>query len=158
MILAARQIVGDVEYDLIKISLDGKKLSFLRYPDFDDIAHPELAYSVRVYLPTASYGIKHFSNSENPTNTSPERILPRSTPSSLCGICAAFGPRTPLGMINHILRISRMKASILFVILARLGPKFCSRQIPLKNVMIKPARESLSSRAPCAAARLSMSS
>ena len=28
MILAARQIVGDVEYDLIKIALDGKKLSF----------------------------------------------------------------------------------------------------------------------------------
>lgn len=51
-----------------------------------------------------------------------------------------------------------MKASILFVILARSGPKFCSRQIPLKNAMIKPARESLSSRAPRAAARLSMSS
>ena len=66
MILTARQIVGDVEYDLIKISLDGKKLSFLRYPDFEEIAHPELAYSVRVYLPTASYGIKNFSNSENP--------------------------------------------------------------------------------------------
>ena len=66
MILTARQIVGDVEYDLIKISMDGKKISFLRYPDFDNIAHPELAYSVRVYLPTASYGIKNFSNSENP--------------------------------------------------------------------------------------------
>jgi DNA phosphorothioation-associated putative methyltransferase len=66
MILTARQIVGDVEYDLIKITLDGKKLSFLRYPDFEDIAHPELAYSVRVYLPTASYGIKNFSSSENP--------------------------------------------------------------------------------------------
>ncbi len=66
MILTARQIVGDVEYDLIKIGLDGKKLSFLRYPEFEHIAHPELAYSVRVYLPTASYGIKNFSNSENP--------------------------------------------------------------------------------------------
>ncbi len=32
MILAARQIVGELEYDLIKIALDGKKLSFLRYP------------------------------------------------------------------------------------------------------------------------------
>jgi DNA phosphorothioation-associated putative methyltransferase len=66
MILTARQIVGDVEYDLIKIGLDGKKLSFLRYPDFEGIAHPDLAYSIRVYLPTASYGIKNFSNSENP--------------------------------------------------------------------------------------------
>src|SRR5271168_3113586 len=59
---------------------------------------------------------------------------------------------------DQIARINRMKASILFVILARSGPKFCSRQIPLKNVTIKPARESLSSRTPRAAARLSMSS
>lgn len=66
MILAARRIVGDVDYDLIKIALDGKKLSFMRYPDFDDTPHPELAYSVRVFLPTASYGIKNYSNSENP--------------------------------------------------------------------------------------------
>jgi DNA phosphorothioation-associated putative methyltransferase len=66
MILAARQIVGDLEYDLIKIALDGKKLSFLRYPDFEDSPHPELAYSVRVFLPTASYGIKNFSDSDNP--------------------------------------------------------------------------------------------
>jgi DNA phosphorothioation-associated putative methyltransferase len=66
MILAARRIVGELEYDLIKISLDGKKLSFLRYPDFEDSPHPELAYSVRVYLPTASYGIKDFRESDNP--------------------------------------------------------------------------------------------
>jgi len=66
MILAARQIVGELEYDLIKIAHDGKKLSFLRYPNFEDSAHPELAYSVRVYLPTASYGIKNFRDSDNP--------------------------------------------------------------------------------------------
>jgi DNA phosphorothioation-associated putative methyltransferase len=66
MILAARQIVGELEYDLIKIALDGKKLSFLRYPNFEDSPHPELTYSVRVFLPTASYGIKNFSDSDNP--------------------------------------------------------------------------------------------
>jgi DNA phosphorothioation-associated putative methyltransferase len=65
LILAARQIVGEVDYDLVKIALDGKKLSFLRYPAFEDAAHPELSYSVRVFLPTASYSIKDFSNSEN---------------------------------------------------------------------------------------------
>ena len=59
---------------------------------------------------------------------------------------------------DQIARISRMNASIFFVIRARSGPRFCSRQIPLKNVTIKPARESLSSRDPRAAARLSMSS
>src|ERR1700741_2461909 len=47
---------------------------------------------------------------------------------------------------DQLARISRMKASIFFVIRARSGPRFCSRQIPLKNVTIKPARESLSSR------------
>jgi DNA phosphorothioation-associated putative methyltransferase len=66
MILAARRIVGELEYDLIKIALDGKKLSFLRYPNFEDSPHPELSYSVRVFLPTASYGIKSFSDSDNP--------------------------------------------------------------------------------------------
>lgn len=66
MILAARQIVGELDYDLIKIALDGKKLSFLSYPEFEDNAHPSLAYSVRVFLPTASYGIKNFSESKNP--------------------------------------------------------------------------------------------
>jgi DNA phosphorothioation-associated putative methyltransferase len=66
MILATRQIVGDIDYDLIKIALDGKKLSFLRYLDFEDAPHPELAYSVRVFLPTASYGIKNYGDSENP--------------------------------------------------------------------------------------------
>jgi hypothetical protein len=40
---------------------------------------------------------------------------------------------------DQIARISRMKASIFFVIRARSGPRFCSRQIPLKNVTIKPA-------------------
>jgi hypothetical protein len=38
---------------------------------------------------------------------------------------------------DQIARISRMKASIFFVILARSGPKFCSRQIPLKKEMVK---------------------
>lgn len=66
MVFAARQVVGDLEYDVIKIGLDGKKLSFLRYPDFADLPHPALAYSVRVYLPTASYSIKNYTDSDNP--------------------------------------------------------------------------------------------
>lgn len=33
IVFAARQIVGEVECDLIKISTDGRKVSFLRYPD-----------------------------------------------------------------------------------------------------------------------------
>ncbi len=66
MIFAARQVVGDIEYDVIKIALDGKKVSFLRYSDFENVAHPELFLSVRVYLPTSSYAIRDYASSTNP--------------------------------------------------------------------------------------------
>jgi hypothetical protein len=56
MILAARRIVGDVDYDLIKIALDGKKLSFMRYPDFDDTPHPELALAFAYSCPLPLMG------------------------------------------------------------------------------------------------------
>ena len=51
IVFAGRQIVGDVEADLIKISIDGRKVSFLRYANFDAVAHPELTYSVKVFFP-----------------------------------------------------------------------------------------------------------
>ena len=66
MVLTARQIVGEITYDLIKISTDGKKLSFLAYKDFDDAPHPELAYSLKVFLPKASYGLRNYTESLNP--------------------------------------------------------------------------------------------
>jgi DNA phosphorothioation-associated putative methyltransferase len=66
MIFAARQVVGQIDYDVIKISLDGKKVSFLRYRDFEDTAHPELMTSVRVFLPTSIFSIRDYSNSLNP--------------------------------------------------------------------------------------------
>ncbi len=66
MVLTARQIVGEITYDLIKIATDGKKLSFLAYKDFDDSPHPELAYSLKVFLPKASYGLRNYTESLNP--------------------------------------------------------------------------------------------
>jgi len=66
MILTARQIVGEIEYDLVKIALDGKKLSFLGYRNFEDVAHPELVYSVRVFLPKATYDVRNYGASQNP--------------------------------------------------------------------------------------------
>jgi DNA phosphorothioation-associated putative methyltransferase len=66
MILTARQIVGEVEYDLVKIALDGKKLSFLAYQGFEEAPHPTLDYSVKIYLPTASYDIRNYAASLNP--------------------------------------------------------------------------------------------
>ncbi len=145
-------------------------------------APPSLKYEPGVVLAEGDYVILHgrFSNIGLPVNwvaadvvrlkdgilvehwTSFRTRPPNNSPRA-GALCSATRFRskhsgTPLGTINHIPRISRMKASIFFVIRARSGPRFCSRQIPLKNVMIKPARESLSSRAPRAAARLSMSS
>jgi DNA phosphorothioation-associated putative methyltransferase len=66
MILTARQIVGEIDYDLVKIGLDGKKLSFLSYRDFENVAHPELAYSVRIFLPKATYDVRNYGGSQNP--------------------------------------------------------------------------------------------
>ena len=66
LLFAARQVVGDVEYNIVKISSDGRAISFLSYADFDDDPHPALQYSVRVYLPRAEYTIRNYSNSDNP--------------------------------------------------------------------------------------------
>jgi DNA phosphorothioation-associated putative methyltransferase len=66
MILTARRIVGEVDYDLVKIALDGKKLSFLAYQDFENVPHPTLRSSVRVFLPTASYELRNYTESLNP--------------------------------------------------------------------------------------------
>jgi DNA phosphorothioation-associated putative methyltransferase len=42
LLFAARQIVGEVDYNIVKISMDGRKVSFLNYKDFDGDAHPEV--------------------------------------------------------------------------------------------------------------------
>lgn len=66
VVFAARQIVGDAECDLLKIATDGRKVSFLKYRDFDLVPHPELQYSLRVYLPKAAHSFKDYSDSTNP--------------------------------------------------------------------------------------------
>ena len=66
LLFAARQIVGEIDYNILKIAMDGRKISFLNYPDFDAEGHPPLLHSVRVHLPSTSYVIRDFSSSENP--------------------------------------------------------------------------------------------
>lgn len=66
LIFAARQVVGELDYDLVKVATDGRKVSFMRYSNFEDEAHPQLFYSVRIYLPTSSYSIRDYSKSLNP--------------------------------------------------------------------------------------------
>jgi DNA phosphorothioation-associated putative methyltransferase len=65
-IIGACRIVGEIEYDIVKLSADGRRVSFLRYPRFEKDAHPALAHSLSVYLPKADYSYRDFSNSENP--------------------------------------------------------------------------------------------
>jgi len=66
LLFAAQRIVGTVSYDLVKIALDGKAISFLSYPAFDEAPHPSLAQSLRVYLPRGSYAIREYGPSSNP--------------------------------------------------------------------------------------------
>lgn len=66
LIFAARQVVGEVDYNVVKISTDGRAVSFLQYKDFDESPHPELQSSVRIYLPRAVYSLRDYSQSVNP--------------------------------------------------------------------------------------------
>src|SRR5262249_17265873 len=63
---AATRIVGEMVYEVVKISLHGRSVSFLQYPAFDDEAHPALLRSVRVYLPQATYGVREYDPKRNP--------------------------------------------------------------------------------------------
>ena len=65
-IFAAKQIVGEVDYNIIKIATDGRKLSFLYYQDFDEDPHPCLRRSIRVYLPRSDYSIRHYTEANVP--------------------------------------------------------------------------------------------
>jgi len=66
IVFAGTRIVGEVLHDVVKISLHGRSVSFLRYPTFDDEAHPALVRSVRVYLPRATYGVREYHPTRNP--------------------------------------------------------------------------------------------
>ena len=66
VVFAAQRIVGDLPYDLVKISLDGRKISFLSYPNFDTDPHPPLVKTVKVYLPKADYLVREYHMSPNP--------------------------------------------------------------------------------------------
>lgn len=66
LLFVAQQVVGEVDYNIAKIAHDGRKVSFLQYEHFDEVAHPELLHSIRVHLPKASYTIRDYSESGNP--------------------------------------------------------------------------------------------
>lgn len=67
LLFAVRQVVGDVEHDLVKIALDGGSVSLLSYPGFDVDPHPPLTQSLRVDLRRATYQVRRYVDSENPS-------------------------------------------------------------------------------------------
>ncbi len=66
VIFAAKQIVGEVPYNVAKIAVDGRTVSFLDYPNFDQDPHPALLRSIQVYLPKTSFNIRDYSKGDNP--------------------------------------------------------------------------------------------
>lgn len=69
----AREIAGaeilDVPrepYTLLKLALDGRQVSFLWYPDFDDDPHPMLEASATVNLRAGRVRGANYSETENP--------------------------------------------------------------------------------------------
>ena len=63
----ARVVIGEVEgANLIKLDRRRPKISYLSYPDFDDVAHPTLAFSVVVWLDTMVAKFYDFSRRPNP--------------------------------------------------------------------------------------------
>lgn len=63
---AGKQIVGDTGYNIVKLSIDGRKVSFLSYENFDDDPHPALRFGFRVFLPRTTYQLRDYRDSENP--------------------------------------------------------------------------------------------
>lgn len=62
----ARVVVGDVDAEVIKLDRGRAKISYLSYPDFDEVAHPELRQSIVVWLDTMRARLYDFSNRANP--------------------------------------------------------------------------------------------
>lgn len=63
----ARVMVGEVEgTSLIKLRRGRPKVSYLSYPEFDDVAHPPLAFSVVVQLDTMVAKYYDYSGRANP--------------------------------------------------------------------------------------------
>src|ERR1700722_18744852 len=71
---------------------------------------------------------------------------------------ASVDRRPVFRLDDHVPRINFMKCSIFFVTRAGSGPRFCCKQLPQKNVMMRSASNSLSPASPRAAVRLSIRS
>lgn len=65
VVFAAKNIVGSVEYDVLKVRTSGRAVSFLTYENFDQDPHPRLSRSIVAYLPKADYSTRRYDQSSN---------------------------------------------------------------------------------------------
>jgi DNA phosphorothioation-associated putative methyltransferase len=101
LIFAARQIVGELDYNVLKIALDGRSISFLRYEDFEQVAHPQLRYSVRIYLPRTEYSIRDYSTSLNPPILHRKEALVDPLHASYRVFCELSAREEDLGLLSR---------------------------------------------------------
>lgn len=101
IVLAAHQIVGEVDYNVLKIGSDGRTLSLLKYDDFECDAHPALRHSVRVYLPRAEYSIRDYSGSPNPPVLHRKEMLVDSVHPSFSEFCELSEQEEQLGLLSR---------------------------------------------------------
>jgi len=101
LVFAARQIVGEVDYNVLKVSTDGRSVSLLRYDAFEEQAHPALRYSVRVYLPRAEYSIRDYSDSPNPPVLHRKEMLIDPLHPSYKTFCELSSQEEELGLLSR---------------------------------------------------------
>lgn len=101
IVLAAHQIVGEVDYNVLKIGVDGRSLSLLKYDDFEGDAHPALRHSVRVYLPRAEYSIRDYSDSSNPPILHRKEMLVDAIHPSYSDFCELSEQEEQLGLLSR---------------------------------------------------------
>jgi DNA phosphorothioation-associated putative methyltransferase len=66
-VACARGLVGEVEgANVLKLHRLRPQVSFLSYPEFDDVAHPRLAFSAIVNLDEARASFKDYGGARNP--------------------------------------------------------------------------------------------
>jgi DNA phosphorothioation-associated putative methyltransferase len=101
LVFAGKQIVGEPEYNVVKISTDGRKVSFLQYRDFDTEGHPELLHGLRVYLPRAEYSIRDYSSSLNPPILHRKETLVDSLYPNYSMFCQLTEQEVELGLLSR---------------------------------------------------------
>lgn len=99
VVLAARQIVGEVDYNVLKMKSDGRAISFLTYLDFETEAHPVLLHSIRVYLPRAEYAVRDYSEASNPPILHRKETLVDSIHPNYNDFCRLSDQEDQLGLL-----------------------------------------------------------